>query len=549
MSRPLVVLLLFLLVLPGCRSSPAPQGPVPEEHRPAKEARLLWIPLDSRPVNTYEVALFGEAAGFSMLLPPAESLDWYASVRSDFPALIKWLGETAEPGDGLVLYTNNLLTGGLIASRDPALYADLRAQLSTLKETLSRLPPGRRIAVHVLPRGLPTQFLPDGPPNPDYRWHAELQERSELKHRLLQTGSEDDRTRLAQLERAIPPAAQQRYDELIGLNERILHTLQDLVQQGLLSDLVIGLDDARPFGMANQLQLKAAERAWMLGVADRVHLHLGADEIGFMLLAREALHRSGLSADLAVHYDQEKAPALLLPYEGSSLGESVELKLALLGARLEPDAAQQLFLHTVTAADAPAVTTATLGRIAAARAAGRGVTVVDVTSPGPRDHRFLTALREQGHLTGIQYSGWNTASNALGTGMAMAVLADLHGRTGATAEQVLALEAFRAVRFGYDWIYQRRKAEIAGWARQRGIDYLHFGAGWPVMNDHLKAAIGPEIDSLLAELLRPVQVDGQKFGICLERTELSYPWDRTFEILIVPHLKLHELSDDQACRN
>lgn len=536
------VLLLLALLLA------AVPAPVSNHH----QGRLVWIPLDSRPVNTSEVLLFGEVAGLQVLLPPSDRLDWSASAPSDFAGLLAWLKATSRKGDLPVIYTNNLLAGGLIASRNVTMYAGVAERLAALRGALNELPAGPRIAVHILPRILPTQFRADGSPHPDYQWHEQLAERSELIHRLAQADNAADRARLNQIERALPKAAQGRYDQLIQANRQVAEALLDWTAEGLISYLVLGLDDARPHGMANLLQEQLQSQAVKLGIGDRVLTHLGADEIGFLLIAREALQRAGVTPSLWVHYGQVRAPELLLPYEGGSLQASVDQKLALLGAHLQPDGAQQLFVHTAPARQAPRTAAETIQRIAQARSRGQSITLVDITSPGERDHDFLIALRQQVPLAGVNYAGWNTASNALGTGLAMAALTDLHRQVGSTGRRTLAMESFRALRLGYDWVYQARKPALARWAVQNEIDPHQFGDAGALMAARLEQTVVPEVHALLVDLLGSMQVEagGRRYALCVGRPRLSFPWDRTFEASLQPVLYLvepHRQMKDPAC--
>lgn len=481
--------------------------------------RVLWIPLDSRPVNTYEVQLFGASAGADLHLPPTGLLDWYASRRANGEGLLHWLTQTAREGDTLVLATNSLLAGGLIASRDPALYAGLEQRLAGLRAALLALPRGRRIAVHVLPRAWPTQFRPDGSLEPDQpALTGLLLERTELQHRVRLAGRATDRARLAELERAIPAPVRARQDGLIEGNERILSALLAWVEKGLLDELVVGLDDARPFGMANWLhgQVQAGRQE-----SGQVHAQYGADELGFLLLAREALRRSGVQPRIGLEFDRPGAAELLLPYEGAPLERSLGQKLAYLGAQpAAPGEGQRLFLYTDR--DGPAGPL--LQRMAAAHARGGGVALADLTSTAGRDRALVEQLGQVVPLDQVSYAGWNTASNAAGTALAMAALQELHRQAGASDAERLAYQAFQAVRYAHDLVFQARRDELAAWARQRQIDPLRFGAGSMAMARHLRSTVLPEARAWLRRY----------FPTGVSVADAAFPWDRHFEAAFRP---------------
>lgn len=554
------VLILFVIV--GLFGLPGQAG------RP----RMLWIPLDSRPINTNEVALLGQAANLEVLLPPVAALDWYAEKRSDFPRLMAWLQRQSRAGDTQVLFMNNLLVGGLIASRDGALYTDLPARMADVRRLLQRLPSGKRIAVHVLPRILPTQFLPDGSANADFAWAELLAERSELLHRLAAAPTAADGGRLTQIERQIPAPVRQRYDRLLQANERALDQLLQLVADGLLTELIIGLDDARPHGMANLMQQRARQRAGALGIADRVQIHYGADEIGFLLVAREGLLRQGVRPSIQVAYGHPEDKELLLPYEGAPLGASVAQKLALLEAAPLPEAndrpapsplpaastlsapsrpQQVVFIHARPWEADPAAAEALALQAYLTATEGAGVTVVDVTSTGARDMRLLSELRGTVSLAAVNYAGWNTASNSVGTGLAMAAIAELHRQRAPSERQVVAMIAFRALRYSFDGLYLTLEPELNAWAEAQGIDRAHFGPAHQQMQTRLMATVAGPMQAMLTDLFGDalVEAKGRVRSICVRPPALSFPWRRTFEVRIIPEVTLHKAPPGRAPAN
>lgn len=511
--------------------------------------RVLWIPLDSRPVNTNEVELFGAAAGYRVILPPRQALDWYAATRSDFSGLLTWLKAESQPGDLQVLSTNNLLSGSLIASRDGLLHGSLNSRLRQVRDELRRLPPGRRTLVHVLPRLLPTQFAADGSPHPDWRYRELLAERSRLLHRRALRALPVDLDRLEKVEAALPEATRQRADDLIRTHERIVAHLIEWVKEGLVADLIVGLDDAAPEGMANLLHQRAEERARSLGVGDRVTRHFGADEIGFLVLAREGLRRAGVRPVIRVEYGDQRAPELILPYEGTRLGESVAGKLRFLGARQAPGDGATLFVHTAPAARAPTQAAALLGRMELARSAGRGVAVADVTDPGARDPLLLSNLAARLPLSAVDLAGWNTASNAVGTAIAMAAVSELHRQRRVSRAQVEALLSFRALRVGYDWVYQAHKDELSRWAVAQKIDPERFGPGLDRMRARLQERFVPAAKDLVRRRFGGQLSDlhGYARVICPAGVEAEFRWDRTFEIELRTTVRLAEPASAGRC--
>ena len=335
-------------------------------------------------------------------------------------------------------------------------------------------------------------------------------------------GRPADQDRLAALDRAIPAVERDRQDALIEENRRVLAALLDWAEAGLVDEVVIGLDDARPYGMANLLHREAAQVVAGRGLSGRVHAHYGADEIGFLLIAREALRRAGLRPQIAVEYGEAGSEAAMLPYEGASLGHSVGQKLTLLGAvPAGPGAGQRLFVHT---ARDGAASRRLLERMAAAYGRGESVALADVTSTGGRDRALVERLSRRVPLTEVAYAGWNTASNAVGTTLALAGVRELQSLAGASEHQALALQAFQAVRYAHDLVFQDRREELTAWARHRGIDPDRFGPGRRAMARHLQGSVLPEALACLDRFHRgPV-------GVARD----TFPWERTFDLSFRP---------------
>lgn len=158
------------------------------------------------------------------------------------PSGLKFFGIVAERASAALWYKVNrrfrhdsLRRGRPVNTDEVALPSDRLDWYAALRQTLTQLPQGRRIIVHILPRILPTQFRPDGSPNPDYEWGELLIERSEMAHRWALTGGAKEQARLAELDKAIPEPVRRRYDELVRNNEFIMESLLEWAEEGLVT--------------------------------------------------------------------------------------------------------------------------------------------------------------------------------------------------------------------------------------------------------------------------------------------------------------------------
>lgn len=170
---------------------------------------ILFIPLDSRPVNTQYARILGEMGNVRVILPPDELLDSYLKPAAA-DELITWLEANSERADSIIIFANELFNGGLIASRNLASYTGVEQRLERFAEYLRKHKNKKITVLFVLPRQLPSQFTElwayrDGLT----RW-GELSDR-QLQYELSGEEKAALENELLLLEREIPPAILREY--------------------------------------------------------------------------------------------------------------------------------------------------------------------------------------------------------------------------------------------------------------------------------------------------------------------------------------------------
>ena len=113
---------------------------------------VALVPLDSRPPCTQFVAQLAQLAGMELILPPPELLDYYKK-PSDKMALRNWLSQAAQRSDAIIVSTDMLEHGGLLASRlNLGTKADSDAVLALLEDVHKAYPKVKLYAFHIIPR-------------------------------------------------------------------------------------------------------------------------------------------------------------------------------------------------------------------------------------------------------------------------------------------------------------------------------------------------------------------------------------------------------------
>lgn len=88
--------------------------------------QVAYIPIDNRPVNYDRVKMLAKSVGFELLMPEEDTFrtaldnmkpNKNGSTYGDREKLLNWLKETDKTCDYFVLSLDQLLSGGLVASR------------------------------------------------------------------------------------------------------------------------------------------------------------------------------------------------------------------------------------------------------------------------------------------------------------------------------------------------------------------------------------------------------------------------------------------------
>ena len=362
------------------------------------------------------------------------------------------------------------------------------------------------------------------------------------------------------LRAALPAESLRRYEALFENNARLNRALIDLAADGTLARLVIGQDDGERYGIPNRERRRLLSYLQQRRIGEaRVLFTHGADEIAQTLLSAVEAKRDSFCPRICLRYSDPAAPWRRLPYMAANMETTAREKIRLLGGQevAEPESAD--FILYLSAHD-----TALSGRRRAAAdevkafvEEGRAVALVDLAEHFLAEETLLPFLVKNGtplHALSA-YAGWNTASNAIGTAAAEAVLIATAHRRARTADDVRRLYAaqfdFLDGRFAEDYFYLKDIIDLvtlslrkAGYLYVNDLDLEH-NARWA--NDMLQAAMNRRLASFSstaafrAPIVRQTPEGPIRLAVRRFTAEAWYPWPRTFEIRLRPHLRIEEL--------
>ncbi len=489
--------------------------------------RLVFVPLDDRPATRETVLDLLPLTGAAWDTPPRDLLGHYRR-PADLDALWRWVEREAGPADAMIASSEVLVHGGLVASRLSVDPLDvLWRRLDRLKRLAARIPTYLSAVNPRIPSGgaeeEPGYWEEHGDALRGYSAHLDAGEQTDADARVHQA--------LDALE-TVPAAV---VDDLLRRRRRQLVVNLELVvltARGDLRALLIGQDDAEPFGLT-RADLSVLRRFRERTDAVRVHLSAGADELGARLLARVVNDAAASRPRVAVRYTFPEARRSVPRYEHAPLEETIAAHLEAAGCTVADDEPEiLLWVHNFPGVqqresiDQRGAPPAPVRMVTAAlaEAAARGIICgcADVRFANGADDSLIRSLLAREDFTGLAgYAGWNTCSNSLGTVVAQAVLA-YH------AHVHLSQVRYRQVRRRYlarrlldDWGYQTivRPYLAREVVPTLNADPAHLGS----LADRVREAA---LQRFREQVLPSVE---RVFGTPA-LVGLSFPWDRLFEI-------------------
>lgn len=557
---------------PSGTSSPKPEGgpALTLRHR---RHRILYVPLDDRPCNLKTPRLLAQMVDYELAMPPVEMLGSFRAAGQP-DEIAEWLRAHVEPPlDCMILSLDMLAYGGLWASRASGTRTQLALQRMGILRELREGCPGAMILGFGSVTRLGTITSSD---------EAALHLEALARHSRL-SGAQDAESgaTLAALERQIPDPVLGEYLAVRGRNYETNRQAVRELRDGALDFLALGQDVAAAVGVHRSEQDGLKALAQELGVADRLAIVPGVDQLAPCLLAR------------FIHTHMEKTPAvrLVVPAgetmevvpagEDRPFRESIGAHLGLIGAEVaaenDPHPDMILLVNPPAPYDRHALRQTTVARPHRQRSrdllaqAGvvsqrRRLAVCDAAFSNGADDIFVqelvSATRELPSL--LSYAGWNSGSNALGSALSEASVRlialqdkgafDLASAVGdmAPLRYLSLLDALIAsekahvrlllTRLADDWLYQARVRprlldHVCGGLRNGVFDLsTSYAQAEGLVRDELTRAISDLwIDQFLGHSCVPLgsSVEGQ--GTCivladLEETRVSLPWRRLFEV-------------------
>lgn len=522
---------------------------------PVKAHRILLIPLDSRPPCRQFVIAAGRIANIEVIAPPSELLDYYTKA-GDCTGLQQWLSANIQTADAVILSLDQIIYGGLLASREKG--GDAIAETTALQfltDLHQKNPTVPIYAFNVLPRIQPPASIDQ------YQQQKDLIKYSRLREEFAVFDNALDLKELRHLTKKIPDDSLQRYQQIYRNNTLLNEKLSTMAKQGIFKKLIIGQDDSEDFGIPNmeKQQIERYLQAENIST-DQVFLTRGADEVALSLLGELQIHYfSHWQPKIYIEYNDSSTPGIVMPYMSGSVATTIQEKIRLADAQIvdSPDKADfVLFVHVGSDKNAK-MKPHSLQRLQTLLEHNNKIALIDLSQHFTATETLLPHLIKSDFPINrfIAYAGWNTTSNAVGTALTQAILFTSQFQSASSTDSRLLLYqnnlTFLNNRYMEDYFYLKDLIDSvndnlkkAGYKNVYDLDMDH---NYRWANAMLQTGLNKRADYLkhTKSYQQPIPVETED-GITLLYVkdlfvDASYPWPRTFEIDLQTNLLLHLL--------
>ncbi len=497
---------------------------------PGAGKKIVYIPIDNRPVNDSQTVEVAEKLGYEVLVPPKEMLGGIKDYGHP-EELLKWLEENSRGAQAAVVSTDAMLYGSLVGSRKHDLTAEKimeRAEaLKTFHESHKRLPLYAFGTIMRTPRG--AAYSSEEPAY--YKTHGDqiFAYTALLDKEEMEGLSRKDKKQLEQLKAEIPDEYLKDWLQRRAKNYDASARFLAMAEEGVFNYFLLGCDDSAVPSQTHRESRHLEELGATLGKTRSV-VTSGADELGMLMVSR-AIHDNLQDMPFVyAEYAKGKGAETIPSYTNEKIGESVEKAIAALGGITvnDPKRADLVLLVSTnpdgktSEANFPGNTTKFrkgtkdfVQKVNSYVEQGYPVAVADIAYGNGADNALMEGLRKDGlHFRLQGYGGWNTATNSTGFLLGSATLANKMSKKD--------ISDLLLTRYADDWAYQAN-------VRQQVANML---GGMPGEGNYSKLDTKLEpAKAETAKLLKEFLLENLSFpGTAnIKDVKVDFPWNRMFE--------------------
>lgn len=413
--------------------------------------KVLYVPLDDRPVNLDDVIVQGKSAGIEVITPCTRDItnrldsqktasgsileSTFAPTFGNMPNIRQFILDHANHIDGFIISADMLAYGGLIGSRrlrssESGNYPDYDASTTDLLDVIrivKQACPSKPVYVLDTIMRLATTTYVEGVFQNAYDESRAfmMQPRKEVFIFNEILNGYDTKPDGSLYEDTTTFNKEHYYEARRHKFKTNYYILDQLLRLGYIDFLAIGVDDSSTQGVqANEITFIEGYITACLGGTDgqnpeRAIILPDADGLGYSLMARMANHLLCIEnkTRYTVRYFGPHGSTIINPYEYMSVHENISHHVDIVGGRLVSDCPD---VEIIAVTDVSQVSSA-IDKIESNSEHRTPTVVIDFVARGAANKDVTEALLDSpatGLLLG--YSGWNTAGNKIGIALGMA---------------------------------------------------------------------------------------------------------------------------------
>ena len=423
--------------------------------------KIVYIPLDNRPVCLNYVKQTIKAAGYELAVPP-EKLLTDNGHNGNPGALWSWLNNAVQDADAAVLATDSLIYGGLVASRTHHdSNSELIDRVKKFKDLRENYPNLKIFSFSTVMR-TPRQSFGNVEPPYYSKYGPDIFALSQLNDKEDGQGlSPSEKFKKNELLAQLPQKQLADWLERRQKNFRINLLLTELARNRTFHYFAIGKDDDAPLSQTNMESRHLLEATLDLS-NNHFKILPGVDQLGLLLLTRAINELSNEQPIVYVIYSEGAGKNTLPYYSDQRLSSSVPDQIQAMGSRVSelPDMADLILAVNTpydgitkdSTADDNLFFTSIYNKrfiniISNFVKSGRALAIADISYANGADNGFMEELYKHNLLDKIlAYSGWNTADNTIGYALSQGILAKKMSPSDKNA--------LLQIRYLDDWLYQ-----------------------------------------------------------------------------------------------
>lgn len=508
----------------------------------ANAERILLIPLDSRPAAGQFAQMIAKTAGIDVQMPSYDDLGRFTKPGNP-DAILNWLEDQDLSDVSAVIASADMVEyGGLIESRLNTVSVD--KALNRVRRMVNIVRNSPRVKLYVFSATM--RLLPTATRNSSKN-RLTLGKYEEAKAKWDLTRNPESGRAMNHLRPLIPTKEVKGYEATRVRNSMVQHQLIHMEANHMFDYLIIGQDDARPFGPHVYETIKMKRLVQSLHTSDSVFFCEGVDQHASVLVSRAILTENGWNPKVRVVYSDEAGKEKYASYESKPIKESLSDQLLASGAipaKPNEESDYTLYLNTPGRNEERFQEFVTALKSDIDMGFPTAVADIDLANDGAADPELFNSLWEnQRMMKLLAYAGWNTAGNTMGTTIPAANVYLMSRRTKVDPlVREVAQREFLLHRFVNDFAYHkytRPQAYKLLRSENNGVVDEVYGEPYAMANKFVQEDLGKHLDEVFRQqfLGRRFFAGTKQYAFSgISDVKIFLPWPRAYEVRLQFHL-------------